>query len=228
LLYALGVFGYVLDSPDIGLRCAFAPVINHVDDSFASLHGSAPAPQVGDTITQLGTQKVETWPELLRAQAHLRRAPVEAAYPSLDDFNAAVTAGQATRLTCVEAEGKRLVRVQLRRSSDGGVVSVWRQVGSLPLATLIPSLLWFFLKAGLFAVGALVFWKRPEDRSARHFPVAAGVRLHPCPRVPARRPLPGRDRRRLEAAPLGDAARDPALLRHRGPVVRGQLHLPGA
>ena len=93
LLYALSVFGYVLHSPEIGLRCACAPIINHVDDSFAYIHGSEPAPQVGDTITQLGSQKVETWPELLRAQVNLRREPVEADYPSLDDFGAAVGAG---------------------------------------------------------------------------------------------------------------------------------------
>jgi transcriptional regulator with GAF, ATPase, and Fis domain len=34
---------------------------------------------------------------------------------------------------------------------------------------LLPSVAWFFLKAGLFVVAALVFWKRPEDRSAYQF-----------------------------------------------------------
>ncbi len=35
-----------------------------------------------------------------------------------------------------------------------------------PFESLVPSILWFFLKFGLFLVGALVFWKRPADRSA--------------------------------------------------------------
>jgi transcriptional regulator with GAF, ATPase, and Fis domain len=39
----------------------------------------------------------------------------------------------------------------------------------LPWMLLAPSILWFFLKMGLFAVGALVFWNRPEDRSANRF-----------------------------------------------------------
>ena len=34
---------------------------------------------------------------------------------------------------------------------------------------MIPSVLWFSLKIGLLMVGALVFWKRPADRTASHF-----------------------------------------------------------
>jgi hypothetical protein len=34
---------------------------------------------------------------------------------------------------------------------------------------LIPSILWFFLKAGLLAIAALVYWKRPDDRPAAQF-----------------------------------------------------------
>src|SRR5436305_11982351 len=33
----------------------------------------------------------------------------------------------------------------------------------------VPSILWLLLKSGLFVVGAMVFWKRPEDRSAAQF-----------------------------------------------------------
>src|SRR5262249_28745129 len=46
---------------------------------------------------------------------------------------------------------------------------VWCRLGPAPVETLVPSVLWFFLKIGLFAVGAIVFWKRPEDRSAAQF-----------------------------------------------------------
>ncbi|MGE3807923.1 MAG: hypothetical protein AB7K24_24935, partial [Gemmataceae bacterium] len=34
---------------------------------------------------------------------------------------------------------------------------------------LVPSILWLVLKLGLFAVGALVYWKRPTDASAAQF-----------------------------------------------------------
>src|SRR5262249_51246647 len=51
----------------------------------------------------------------------------------------------------------------------GQEISVWCRLGKPPVETLVPSVLWFFLKLGLFLVGALVFWKRPEDRSAAQF-----------------------------------------------------------
>ncbi|HZY88542.1 MAG TPA: sigma 54-interacting transcriptional regulator, partial [Gemmataceae bacterium] len=47
--------------------------------------------------------------------------------------------------------------------------SVWCRLGHSPVETLVPSVLWFFLKIGLFVVGAVVFWKRPGDRSAAQF-----------------------------------------------------------
>src|ERR1043166_8741139 len=34
---------------------------------------------------------------------------------------------------------------------------------------MIPSLLWLVLKGALFVVGAIVYWKRPQDESALRF-----------------------------------------------------------
>src|SRR5262245_30245195 len=54
--YAGGVLSYVwLFSPDIGVRCAFTPVVNHFNDEFLfEKYGEAPAGN--DTITRLGDQ----------------------------------------------------------------------------------------------------------------------------------------------------------------------------
>lgn len=43
------------------------------------------------------------------------------------------------------------------------------RLGTSPLTALLPSVLWFLLKIGLFAVGALVFWKRSNDAAAAQF-----------------------------------------------------------
>src|SRR5213079_2660129 len=45
----------------------------------------------------------------------------------------------------------------------------WCELGRLPASELFPSFLWFFLKMLLFSVGAIVFWKRPNDDAAAQF-----------------------------------------------------------
>ena len=67
-----------------------------------------------------------------------------------------------------ESKDKELVKVQAQLR-DGRIVSHWFWVSRLPPQTLVPSILWFFLKLGLFVVGALVLWQRPDDRSALQF-----------------------------------------------------------
>jgi transcriptional regulator with GAF, ATPase, and Fis domain len=47
--------------------------------------------------------------------------------------------------------------------------TAWLTLGRPLPRTLVPTVLWFFLKIGLFGVGAIVFWKRPDDRSAKQF-----------------------------------------------------------
>ncbi len=42
-------------------------------------------------------------------------------------------------------------------------------VGTLAVEDILPTLLWFFVKLALFAIGALVFWKRPTEATAAQF-----------------------------------------------------------
>ena len=69
--------------------------------------------------------------------------------------------------TCLWLDGQRVVRVRDQRG--GHERSVWLRLGPATAETLLPSVLWFSLKIGLFLVGAIVYWKRPEDRSAGQF-----------------------------------------------------------
>jgi transcriptional regulator with GAF, ATPase, and Fis domain len=69
--------------------------------------------------------------------------------------------------------GDDWVLTELERPNVAGAPAIhyagWTKVGALPVRELIPSILWFFVKLGLFAVAVLVFWKRPHDASATQF-----------------------------------------------------------
>jgi transcriptional regulator with GAF, ATPase, and Fis domain len=146
--YAVGVLAYVMVTPDIGVRCAFTPVVNHFDRSF--LYPDQPD-QEGlhddDTIVQLGDQETKNWAQIVRALID----------PKRESKNHLVVNGQ------------EIIRVCYVRAGEDKQREVWLIVGRPPLETLAPSVLWFLLKIGLFVVGAIVFWKRPEDRSAAQF-----------------------------------------------------------
>ncbi len=158
--YAIGVFGYVLTVPDIGLRFAFSRFVNRAYPQFI-VASTQEAPKLEEAeVVQVGPYKIEVWPQLLRATMDLRREPVQAFFHGEPPD---------TPLTLVDLDGEKLVKVQYREHGRGPIRWAWCRLGSPPLEDLTPALLWLFLKAGLFAVGMLVFWKRPGDRSAAQF-----------------------------------------------------------
>jgi transcriptional regulator with GAF, ATPase, and Fis domain len=166
-LYAGGVFWYVLWAPYVGLRCAFTPVINQVTEGFVRVPEGQEEPALaGCTVLQVGDYPVLNWGGLLRGLSRLRdEVPTE-----VDVLPEPSAAGP----TYVRLGGEELVRVRYQpvvkpdgvRPPNG---EVWCRVGRLPLGLLLPSVLWFFLKASLCTVAALVLWKRPEDLSAARF-----------------------------------------------------------
>ncbi|MBY0524075.1 MAG: sigma 54-interacting transcriptional regulator [Gemmataceae bacterium] len=150
-LYAVSVLYAAQLMPDIGLHCAFSCDVNRRDLDQLRPDGDQPLPRVKDSIIEMDGQPVLSWPQLLAALSNLReRAPTDTA-------------------THQRRDGEELVLVKLRRFDDGEVTSVWCLLDRSPLETLVPSVAWFFLKVGLFAVGLLVFWNRPSDRSAAVF-----------------------------------------------------------
>ncbi len=159
LSYALSVVGYVLFTPEIGIRCAFSPVVNQFFPEFLYGDGQKPL-QRGDQIIQIGDQPIKgNWSLAVQQMGDLRHIdakPGDSA--SLADRN---------RHTAQLADGRKLVRVTYKRA--GVVDSVWCVIGPPPLETLVPSVLWFLLKIGLFVVGAIVYWIRSEDRAAAQF-----------------------------------------------------------
>jgi transcriptional regulator with GAF, ATPase, and Fis domain len=161
--YAFGVLGYVLSTPDIGVRCAFTTKVDKFFPDFLYPKGQDPL-LPDDDILEVGNREVKDWPQLLRCLLSLRHRgePIEVA-----DWDALKK--KEKKLWHVRLDGREIIRVQVEQANGGGKRWVWCRLGRSPLATLMPTVLWCFIKAGLFLVGALVFWKRPGERSARQF-----------------------------------------------------------
>jgi transcriptional regulator with GAF, ATPase, and Fis domain len=166
--YAVGVLWFVLAAPDIGVRCAFNPVVDRFYPEFLLPEDQEPL-QPGDTIVQLGRDPIANWVQFLRRLSALRESAPQGPVEEITE----AAQLRDTSLTHVRFRGHEIVRVQYRRPGDEAVNAdprtAWCRFGPSPVEELTPSLLWFLLKAGLVAVGVLVFWKRPEDAAARQF-----------------------------------------------------------
>ena len=165
-LYSLATLVYVHTVPDLGIRSAFNPTVRRFDGICLDTSGNTSLdPEEGDLIVRVGNRKVNTWPQLLQATRSLR----DKSFPEVSSLATHVTQGKET----INWDGKDYVRLAFQRCAgkvdEGAILEGWCEVGSMPFEDVAPSILWFLLKIGLFVVGALVFWKRPGDRSAAQF-----------------------------------------------------------
>jgi transcriptional regulator with GAF, ATPase, and Fis domain len=170
-VYSIGVLWHVLSAPDIGLHCPLGMEIRRVVDDFAP-SGDRDGPRDNDTLVALCGQRVD-WQHFLRRLGDLRNEPPQTIPPELIRPSLTATLRAATDdpdLQIVRLDGKTWVRVDFTRTSgDGSAATCWRLLGTPDVEVVLPSVLWFLLKVGLFVVGAIVFWKRPEDPSASQF-----------------------------------------------------------
>ncbi len=160
LVYAVSLLAYVFFIPDIGVHCAFTPEIKRIDPQYFIAEEGEPQPRVGDELIQVGHHAVtqhgeyKLWVQvlLLRSLVALRQEQIN---PGDNEVKQT-------------ADGTQVL-VKFRSQADGESHSMWCRLGKLPPAELVPSIVWFLIKFGLFVVGALVFWKRPADDSAAQF-----------------------------------------------------------
>jgi transcriptional regulator with GAF, ATPase, and Fis domain len=163
-LYAVWVLSYVRLIPDVGIRCAFTTQVNQIFPNYLVDQPDGLDPGRGDQVVRIGGLPVFIWPQILRTLVDVTKQPA----PVVSDLSTADAKGWQY----VQLGSEKLVRLQfLRHDNDGKEIefSRWFRLGRPPSDELIPSALWFCLKIGLFAVGALVFWKRPNDRAAAQF-----------------------------------------------------------
>src|SRR5439155_25114023 len=65
--YAVGVFGHVMTTPDLGLRFAFSRFVNRVYPGFLVAPEGESVPDLGNAeIVQIGDERIDTWLQLLR------------------------------------------------------------------------------------------------------------------------------------------------------------------
>jgi transcriptional regulator with GAF, ATPase, and Fis domain len=166
-VYAFGVLAYVIATPEIGVRCVFSPVVNHFYSEFLDPPDQEPIRE-GDTVVAVAGHPVKDWSQYMRKLTHLLDDP---AIPGDEATLRNAVNNETTEPSHLLIDGRHVVRVQYQRpgDSESRLRSVWLKVGPTPPVTLVPSILWLLLKIGLFAVGAIVFWKRPGDASAAHF-----------------------------------------------------------
>src|SRR5262249_43809852 len=159
--YSVIVLLYVQSIPDIGLRAAFDTKVKRFETRYLEEDNGVPKPDEGDRLVRLGDSVVQNWPQIFHALNNL---------PVFNDVRELEEADKKHWNYARKGED-RFIRVEFERvNSEGSTFfSRWCRVGRLPPEELLPSVLWFFLKLGLFVVGALVYWKRPTDISARQF-----------------------------------------------------------
>src|SRR5205823_6266154 len=114
--------------------------------------------QKRDRIVRIGDHRVEDWPQMLRCM-RLLREDEDPALRKTDDRQELDSAKENR----IVFQGEKLIRVSYKRGDAEEAASVWVKLAHPQLDTLVPTVLWFFIKAGLFVVGALVLWKRPGE-----------------------------------------------------------------
>lgn len=168
--YALGVLGYILYTPEVGIRVSFTPVVSRFYSDFLFPEGQTPLVE-GDQLLFLGDRKVDTWSQFLRKLTDLNHESADVLPPNTTQAELLSGTGPAAGKTHVNFKGIELVRVAYQPVMGEGTEprAVWCRLAHPPIEALLPSFLWFLLKVGLFTVGAIVFWNRPEDRAAVQF-----------------------------------------------------------
>ncbi|WP_235905356.1 sigma 54-interacting transcriptional regulator [Tautonia marina] len=160
VIYSLSVLWVVATSGDIGIRCVFGTSqkepISPRYTWFDPVQGPEvrQAPKVGDRLTRIasadGAWSIELadndYTAVIRAQRQIGQ-----------------TAPGSTLLVewlPLDWEGDR---------SDRGPIQALAEVRLRPFGMYVWSLVWFAQEMVIFALGAIVLWRRPNDRSARVF-----------------------------------------------------------
>jgi transcriptional regulator with GAF, ATPase, and Fis domain len=165
--YAVGILWYAQSLLDLGIRSAFSRVVKHFHMEYLPPHAGLEPPKPDDKVTEVGAEKVNTWRALLWAPLHIQEQleKESSVVPELknEDFD-----DPAIQKAGICRDGESLL-VRVRFTRDGEAHTTWLLLQHLPLKEMVPSIAWFVLKLSLFIVGALVFWKRPNDRAATQF-----------------------------------------------------------
>lgn len=162
-VYAIGVVVYTRSRPDVGIRSAFTTVVNRFDESFLFPENQQVKLKPYDRLIQLGNKKIENWPQIQRHLNNLGLNPEEATKHPVSTLEELST----TTENLVSYQNIPIIRAVVER--DGERHELWCRIGHSPLSAVLLTAFWSIIKAGLFFVGALLLWRRPEEIYARQF-----------------------------------------------------------
>lgn len=182
LLYSIIVLGFVAKSRDLGLRCLLADDAPIEAEGDAQPNGvriahvmwymetNATHPKAGDILLKIAGNPVNTFTEFTQELANLRLLPRNPPGASLFDDGDPNEQREQLLSGVAVVNGERWIDIEFRRPGEvDGTYKSFLKEKSLPLGSLSLSLVWFVLQLGIFIVGAMAFWKRPFDSSARMF-----------------------------------------------------------
>ncbi len=176
LIYSIAVLGFIVTSPDVGLRVLLSEPVSQENTSpgltIQSISqmigkGKETVPEVGDRLLQLGNKSTHSFLDFASQIGWLRNEDPEDA-PIYNSNNLLEDLKVLGSPVLVETfGGERWVKVVFRRPQTGQVHEAYLQARSLPVGDVCLSFLWFALQLGFFLLSAFLCWNRPFDRSAR-------------------------------------------------------------
>ena len=139
LLYSIAVLGHVASMGSIGVRCMFGTKVEEEIPDDYGWHDARPT--IGDSLLAIGAVPISDG--------------------SYADYIKA--------LRGLSAQVGETIEVRWRDQHTEEIKSAWVEVQRPPSWTYYRSCVWFFQELLIFAIGARVFWKRPDDDSAKLF-----------------------------------------------------------
>jgi transcriptional regulator with GAF, ATPase, and Fis domain len=164
VVYSTCVLIYVSSTYEVGIGSILTP--NIIGRPLSAKGGeNDQIPASGDLITRLGSEQIHTWSDLLDAPGKLHEQ---------------IASGtSASWYRPDRATGQDFVTGKFKRIDDPDQIehTFECELRRFPLQEMVPSLIWLLLKGSLFVIGALVYWKRPDDEAAVRFYILCVITL---------------------------------------------------
>ena len=178
--YCVLVLAVVATTPDLRMRflmvdspaavaASGAPVGIEIQQlpafkAYSPLLGNTPSPQVGDLLVSMEGQPITNFLDFARSQLALRN---RVSPPNMFVGTNPLDAGLPPLVQ--DSDGVRWLRIEYISRATGKRETCAVKLQSVPSTELGVTLIWFLLQLLIFSVGAVAFWSRPFDASARRF-----------------------------------------------------------
>jgi transcriptional regulator with GAF, ATPase, and Fis domain len=161
VLYAVCVLIHASSSYQLGIQTILTPQILGKPTNIRPEHALDGVESA--RIVEIGGRPVHTWKDVLESPGKIH-----------DQIETGTAKSEWHER---DSDGRDFVVVKYVVDGSTAEHSFQCELRRFPLEELIPSLIWLFLKGSLFVIGAIVYWKRPDDEAALRFYVLCVVTL---------------------------------------------------